>query len=60
MRYRKTRSLVSVFLWYRSVNYANVRGYSIVLHVEVTSRDMSKRRRTVSEGEVLSMSRAML
>lgn len=56
----KARSLIPVFLWYRSVNYADVRGYCIVLHVEVTLRDMSKSSRTSSEGEVLCMSRATL
>jgi hypothetical protein len=59
-RYMKARSLVPVFLSYRSVNYAGVSGYSMVLYVEVTLRDMSKRCRTGSDGEVLCMSRATL
>jgi hypothetical protein len=59
-RYMKARSLVPVFLSYRSVNYAGVSGYSKVLYVEVTLRDMSKRCRIGSDGEVLCVSRATL
>lgn len=56
----KARSLVPIFSWYRSVNYVVIRGRFIVLHGEVTLRDMSKRCRTGSEGELLCMSRATL